>query len=156
MHNKGYTILNKLLKKAEDIQMDITKTLETLCKEAGVSGGEKQAHEAVLKLLKPYAPDAKADPMGNITAIIGKDSKKPLILLDAHIDRIGMIVTYIDKDGFLKVSGMGMDRRTLLAQTVTVYGKEKTFKGVISTLPLMLTATEKNPPRWRTLQLMWE
>lgn len=115
--------------------MDITKTLEKLCNEAGVSGGEKQAHETVLKLLKPYAPDAKADPMGNITAIIGGDAKKPLILLDAHIDRIGLIVTYIDKDGFLKVNGMGMDRRTLLAQTVTVCGKEKNFKGIISTLP---------------------
>lgn len=133
--------------------MDITKTLETLCKEAGVSGGEKQAHEAVLKLLKPYAPDAKADPMGNITAIIGKDSKKPLILLDAHIDRIGMIVTYIDKDGFLKVSGMGMDRRTLLAQTVTVYGKEKTFKGVISTLPPHVDSDRKKSPKMEDIAI---
>lgn len=127
--------------------MDITKTLQSLCGEAGASGDEKQIHAAVLKLLKPYAPNAKADPMGNITAVIGEDKKKPLILLDAHIDRIGMIVTYIDDDGFLKVNGMGVDRRTLLAQTVTVYGRKKTVKGIISTLPPHVAADSKKAPK---------
>lgn len=127
--------------------MDITKTLEKLCGEGGASGDEKQIHQTVLKLLKPYAPDAKADAMGNITAVIGDDKKKPLILLDAHIDRIGMIVTHIDKDGFLKVSGMGIDRRTLLAQTVTVYGREKSFKGIISTLPPHVDTDRKKAPK---------
>ncbi|MCM1297958.1 MAG: M20/M25/M40 family metallo-hydrolase [Firmicutes bacterium] len=128
--------------------MDITKILEKLCTaEGGVSGGEKQLHQAVLKLLKPYAPDAAADPMGNITAVIGEDTKKPLLLLDAHIDRIGMIVTHIDKDGFLKVSGIGMDRRSLLAQTVTVYGRKKSFKGIISTLPPHVDADRKKAPK---------
>lgn len=127
--------------------MDITKTLEKLCGAGGVSGDEKQVHDTVLKLLKPYAPDAKADPMGNITAVIGEDKKKPLILLDAHIDRIGMIVTHIDEDGFLKVSGIGIDRRTLLAQSVTVCGREKSFKGIISTLPPHVDSDRKKSPK---------
>ncbi len=127
--------------------MDILNTLEKLCAVGGASGDEKQVHNTLLKLLKPYAPNAKADPMGNVTAVMGEDEKKPLILLDAHIDRIGMIVTYIDKDGFLKVSGMGMDRRGLLAQAVTVYGKEKTFLGVISTLPPHVAGDRKKAPK---------
>lgn len=117
--------------------MDIAKVLEELCGLGGVSGGETAAHETALKLLREYAPDAKADNFGNVIGYVGsedKDSDKPLLMLDAHIDRIGMVVTHIDDDGFLKVGGMGMDRRTLLAQSVTVFGKEKVH-GVISTLP---------------------
>lgn len=117
--------------------MDIAKVLEELCALGGVSGGETAAHETALKLLREYAPDAKADKFGNIIGYVSseeKDSDKPLLMLDAHIDRIGMVVTHIDDDGFLKVGGMGMDRRTLLAQSVTVFGKEK-IHGVVSTLP---------------------
>ncbi len=117
--------------------MDIAKVLEELCGVGGVSGGETAAHETALRLLREYAPDAAADKFGNIIGYVNNDegeSNKPLLLLDAHIDRIGMIVTHIDDDGFLKVGGMGMDRRTLLAQSVTVFGKEK-LRGVVSTLP---------------------
>lgn len=120
--------------------MDIAKVLEELCGLGGVSGGETAAHDTALRLLRNYAPDAEADSFGNISGYVGgsdsagKDKNKPLLLLDAHIDRIGMVVTHIDGDGFLKVGGMGMDRRTLLAQSVTVFGREQ-VKGVVSTLP---------------------
>lgn len=117
--------------------MDIAKVLEELCGIGGVSGGETEVHETALRLLKEYAPDAKADNFGNVIGFVGngeKDKDKPLLLLDAHIDRIGMVVTHIDEDGFLKVGGMGMDRRTLPAQSVTVFGREK-VRGVVSTLP---------------------
>lgn len=117
--------------------MDITEVLEELCSLAGVSGGETAAHDTALRLLKQYAPGAEADSFGNIVGYVncgGKNADKPLLMLDAHLDRIGMIVTYIDDEGFLKVSGMGMDRRTLLAQPVTVFGRE-TVHGVISALP---------------------
>lgn len=57
------------------------------------------------------------------------------MLLDAHIDEIGMIVTYITEDGFLKISGCGgLDTRLLLAQQVTVYGKEK-LTGIVTSTP---------------------
>lgn len=117
--------------------MDIAKVLEELCGVGGVSGGETEAHETALRLLREYAPDAKADKFVNVIGYVGNeenDSDKPLLMLDAHIDRIGMVVTHIDDDGFLKVGGMGIDRRTLLAQSVTVFGREKVH-GVISTLP---------------------
>lgn len=127
--------------------MDIPVILEQLCSLGGVSGGETEAHDTVLTLLKKYIPDAAADKFGNITGFIGEDKNKPLLLLEAHIDRIGMIVTKIDEDGFLKVSGMGMDRRTLLAQSVTVYCGEKKIKGVISTLPPHLATDSSKAPK---------
>lgn len=115
--------------------MDTIKVLEQLCSAAGVSGGEFPASAAALGLLGKYADNTEIDPFGNVIGYIGNDESKPLLLLDAHIDRIGLIVTYIGDDGFLKVGKCGgIDRRTLLAQTVTIYGKEP-LKGVISTLP---------------------
>ena len=115
--------------------MDTVKILEQLCSAAGVSGGEFPASAAALGLLGKYADKAGIDPFGNVIGYIGDNESKPLLLLDAHIDRIGLIVTYIGDDGFLKVGNCGgIDTRVLLAQTVTIYGKEP-VKGVISTLP---------------------
>ena len=115
--------------------METIKILEQLCTAAGVSGGEFPASAAALGLLGKYADKAEIDAFGNVIGYIGDDESKPLLLLDAHIDRIGLVVTYIEEDGFLKVNKCGgTDRRTLLAQTVTVYGKEP-VKGIISTLP---------------------
>lgn len=127
--------------------MDITKVLEQLCLLDGVSGNETEAHKTILKLLKKYMPNAEADKFGNITGFGGGSAKKPLVLLEAHIDRIGMIVTDIDSDGFLKVGGIGVDRRTLLAQSVTVCCKDKKIKGVISTLPPHLASDSKESPK---------
>lgn len=115
--------------------METIKVLEQLCTAAGVSGAEFPASAAALGLLGKYADKAEIDAFGNVIGYIGGDTSKPLLLLDAHIDRIGLIVTYVNDDGFLKVGQCGgIDRRTLLAQTVTIYGKEP-VKGIISTLP---------------------
>ena len=125
--------------------MNIEKTLETLCALPAVSGGEIAAHETVIKLLSEYTDNVKTDDFGNIIGFIG-DESKPVLLLDAHIDRIGMIVTYIDDDGFVKVGKMGIDMRTLLAQNVTIYGREK-VKGVISTLPPHVAEDKDKAPK---------
>ncbi|MCM1054135.1 MAG: M28 family peptidase [Bacteroides sp.] len=125
--------------------MNIEKTLETLCALPAVSGGEKAAHETVIRLLSEYTDDVKADDFGNVIGCTGNEDK-PTLLLDAHIDRIGMIVTYIDDGGFVKVGEIGVDMRTLLAQNVTIYGKEK-VKGVISTLPPHVAEDKSKAPK---------
>lgn len=116
--------------------MDISASLKMLCSCTGVSGDENSAARAALDLLLPYAPDAYVDKFGNVRAFIGDRSNgKPTLLLDAHIDEIGLVVTYIDKDGFIKIDKCGgIDRRLVLAQTVTIWGKTP-IKGVVSTLP---------------------
>lgn len=116
--------------------MDINNVLKTLCSAPGVAGEEKSASETACELLKKYADNAAVDLFGNVTAFIGdKSSGKETLLLTAHIDEIGLIVSYIDDKGFIKVGKCGgIDTRLLAAQTVTVWGK-KPIKGVISTLP---------------------
>ena len=110
--------------------------LKKLCESTGVSGAEDSACEAARELLSEYAADAVTDRFGCVSAHIGNDSRKPTVMLEAHIDEIGFIVTYIDKDGFLRIGSCGgTDRRLYAAQTVTVHTAGGDINGVICTLP---------------------
>lgn len=111
--------------------------LEKLCGAAGVSGAEHNAANAARELLSQYAPDAAVDTFGCVTGFIGdRDNDKPTVMLEAHIDEIGFIVTYIDDKGFLRVGNCGgTDRRLYAAQTVTVHAENGDIRGVICTLP---------------------
>ena len=67
-------------------------------------------------------------------------------MLDAHIDQIGFIVSYIDPDGFLKVGACGgPDMRIMLAQSVTVHGVQD-IRGVVSTLPPHVSSDHTKVP----------
>lgn len=128
--------------------MEIKKLLKTLCEANGVSGDEFSVSEKSAELLRKYTSDVSVDSFGNVTAFIGsRDNGKKTVLLDAHLDEIGLIVTFIDDKGFIKVSNCGgIDRRLLLAQTVTIHGKEK-IKGVVSTLPPHVSADSSKAPK---------
>lgn len=127
--------------------MDIRKTLELLTGAAGVSGAENAASQAALELLREYAPGADRDPFGNVTAVIPSgEPSAPTLMLDAHIDQIGFIVSYIDPDGFLKVGACGgPDMRIMLAQSVTVHGV-RDIRGVVSTLPPHVSSDHTKVP----------
>ncbi len=116
--------------------MKIKETLRLLTGKTGVSGEEFPASEAAAELLKKYAEDVKIDAFGNVTGFVRSDNPDAkTLMLDAHIDRVGLVVTYIDDNGFIGVGKCGSpDLRTLLAQSVTIHGKEEVL-GVISTLP---------------------
>lgn len=128
--------------------MDLKDKLFELSNVVGVAGDEFSAASIACNMLKEFARDAHIDSFGNVIGNIGERCEdKPHILLDAHIDQIGMIVTNITDDGFLKVSGCGgIDRRLLLAQQVTVYGKEA-IKGVITSTPPHLEEDNKKVPK---------
>lgn len=116
--------------------MDIKEILSRLTVSAGVSGSENFAAHAAAELLEPYGEVSIDEVTNSVFFKRGElDENKPTLLLDAHIDEIGMIVTYITEEGFLKVSNCGgLDRRVLLASQVTVYGRE-VIKGVVTSTP---------------------
>lgn len=115
--------------------------LEDLCCSDGTSGDEKDAANISLEKISQYM-DAKIDNMGNVVAHTNGCGKH--FLLDAHIDRIGMVVTSITDDGFLKVGACGgVDMRTFDAAEVIVNGTEKIY-GVISAIPPHLTKSGEN------------
>lgn len=123
--------------------MNISQTLKDLTACKGVSGGEQDIALMSLKMLSEYTDDCFIK-NENVIANFGKrESGKPHILLDAHLDQIGFIVNYITDDGFLKVSPCGgIDNRLLSAQEVEVAGK-KLLRGVICTLPPHLAKDDK-------------
>jgi putative aminopeptidase FrvX len=122
--------------------MELKERIKTLCSAPGIAGYEYGASAAALQMLREFAPDAEMDAFYNVTGVVRppKDGE-PMILLDAHIDEIGMIVTHIDSNGFLKVSSCGgVDRRLVLGQEVVVYGK-KELSGVIAATPPHLSSS---------------
>lgn len=118
--------------------MDIKNIISLLTEGEGVSGNEHTLKNAE-ELLKNYA-DVKRDSIGNIIGTFGKGDYH--IMLDAHLDRIGLIVTAIDETGFLRVDKCGgCDARVLCAATVTIWGKKPIF-GVITSTPPHLSNSE--------------
>lgn len=123
--------------------MDIKNTVAMLSEVAGASGNESLAAELALDMLKKYCPDAEIK-NGNVIGKFGKFNESlPSLVLDAHIDQIGMIVTYITDEGFVKIGNLGgIDRRLLPAQQVVIHGK-RDIKGVICSVPPHLSSGKK-------------
>ncbi|MCD7796526.1 MAG: hypothetical protein LUG95_02610 [Clostridiales bacterium] len=114
--------------KSKDEILDLLNEL-TSC--AAVSGAEENMISLLQKNLSPYG-DVYVDSINNVFCTFGEGKH---YLLDAHIDEIGMIVTEITDDGFIKVAKCGgIDSRILLANEVSVWSKKEIY-GVVSTIP---------------------
>lgn len=126
--------------------MNVKDIIFELISAAGVSGDEFGACETAERMLSAFC-NTETDAFGNVIGYRGEfDNNKPTLLLDAHIDEIGFIVTYITDEGFLKVGNCGgIDRRLLLAQQVTIFGKE-TISGIITSTPPHLEEDNKKVP----------
>lgn len=99
----------------------------------GTSGDETEIASLALKKLEKYMP-AHIDALGSVCGTA--EGEGTHILLEAHIDRIGLAVTAVDDSGFIKVARVGgMDARVLAAEQVTVWADEPLFGVVISTPP---------------------
>ena len=124
-----------------------TKLLANLCEEAGAPGYEGRIRKIVLEEIKPYVDEINIDNMGNVIAIKkGKERKK--VMIGAHMDEIGFIVTHIDEKGFVYFHTLGgFDPKTLTAQRVIIHGK-KDVLGVMGSKPihLMSAADRKKVP----------
>lgn len=85
--------------------MDICKTLQTLNAAFGPSGDESGVAAAIAELARPYVDDISMDTMGNL--ICHKKGAGPKVMFAAHMDSLGLIVTHIEKDGFLRFGKIG-------------------------------------------------
>lgn len=115
--------------------MEIFETIQKLCNIPAVSGFEQAAGQRAALLLERYTTEVSCDALGNVIGIrrCGKPDAKCL-LLDAHIDEIGMIVTGYE-DNFLRFELMGgVDIRMLPAREVVVL-TDPPMHGVITCLP---------------------
>lgn len=97
-------------------------TLETLCCLSGVSGNEKEVRDYILERVMPFADEIRTDAMGNLMVFKkGETTPDERVMLAAHMDEVGLIVTDITDEGFLKFAAAGgVDRRVLPGKRVYV------------------------------------
>lgn len=115
--------------------------LKKLIETFGVSGYEMPVADVIYNEIKAFCTDAAFDNMGNLKVF--KKSKKEnakKILLSAHMDEVGLIVTHITEEGYLKFAAVGgIEPQVLVAQRIEVNG----HKGVISLKAVHLTTAEE-------------
>ncbi len=106
-------------------------TLKTLCCLSGASGYEDEIRDYILERVMPFADGITTDSMGNlIVTKRGQASEGPKILICAHMDEVGVIISGIDDDGYLRFDFLGgVDRRVVIGKQVFI-GKDRT-PGVI-------------------------
>lgn len=119
------------------------KLLAEICETAGAPGFEDRIRKVVLREIESLVDEFSIDNLGNVTAIKkGKDSTKK-VMLGAHMDEIGFIVTHIDKNGFVRFHTLGgFDPKTLTAQRVIIHGK-KDVMGVMGSKPIHVMSPEE-------------
>lgn len=118
-------------------------TMETLCCLDGVSGREDEVREYILERIMPFADEIRTDAMGNLMVFKkGTCVPQKRVMLAAHMDEVGLIITEITEDGYLKFDAVGgIDRRVLIGKRVYV-GSMRTL-GVIGSKAIHLTTAEQ-------------
>lgn len=120
--------------------------LKQICELPGAPGFEKRIRDFVFQQAKSLVDEIAIDNLGNVIAIKrGKrNPEKKKVMVAAHMDEIGFIVTHIDENGFLRFHPLGgFDPKTLTAQRVIIHGK-KDLIGVMGSKPIhVMTQEEK-------------
>ena len=121
--------------------------LKELCALRGVSGNEHEVRDFLLEKVRKTADEVRVDRMGNVLAVKKADrADAPTILLDAHMDEVGMIVVGVNDNGLLSYDTVGgIDSRVVVSKRVRV--GEKAVPGVIGAKAIHLqTAAERVQP----------
>jgi len=108
----------------------------------GVTGNEGAVALYIAKAFEPYCDEVTVDGLNSVIGHI--KGTGPKVMLCAHLDEIGLMVSKIEKDGALRMRNVGgVDPRILPGMRVTVHGKE-TLMGVIGAKPPhLLTAADR-------------
>ncbi|MCL2549513.1 MAG: M42 family metallopeptidase [Methanimicrococcus sp.] len=133
----------------------ISKLLEKYTNAHGVSGNEDEICRLLKEDLKDCADDIKFDALGSLIAVRkGSSPSGPTIMLAAHMDEIGLMVKYIDENGFIRFAKIGgWNDPTLLNQRVIVHGRNGDVVGVIGSKPPHVMSAEdaKRPPQHKDM-----
>ena len=102
----------------------------------GTSGHEYRINREIARLFKPFSDSVEIDSLGSVIACrrCGKENA-PKVMIEAHIDEIGLMVTSITDEGFVTFTEVGgVDRRILPSAEVTIHGKMD-VRGIIGAPP---------------------
>ncbi len=112
--------------------------LNELLRAPGASSFETQSAKPWRDKALEHGADLEVDAYNNSYAQFNK-GKTPHIMLAGHIDEIGLIITYIDDDGFIYFKGIGgWDSQQLVGQRVKIIGYKGELRGIIGKKPIHL------------------
>lgn len=112
--------------------MDTKKLVFELCN-ADFIGSVRDCAQVVKRNIAPFVDEVNERTDGSVVAVIHGDERR--IMLEAHIDQVGFVVTQVFKDGFLRVDNVGgPDIRTLPASELIIYGRQKVH-GIVCSVP---------------------
>ena len=116
--------------------------LKEICETPGAPGYEHRIRALVIREVSQFGDDVSVDNMGNVTVLRkGRSNKK--VMVGAHMDEIGFMVTHIDEKGFVRFTTLGgFDPKTLTAQRVIIHGSEDII-GVMGSKPIHLMSPEE-------------
>ncbi len=115
--------------------------LKALLEAPSPTGCEMAAANIVRSHLAPIADEIATDSMGSVQVRLNGSDREavPAVMLAAHMDEIGLMVTYISDDGFLSVSAVGgVDAAILPGMRMDVHTQSKTLRGVVGRKPIHL------------------
>ncbi len=113
------------------------ETLKDLCSLPGISGRENIIRDYIISKIEGYC-EYSVDPLGNLIVFKkGKKTPSNVIMLDAHMDEVGMIVTGADSDGFLRFSNVGgIETDVIIGRNVRIGGNN--IPGALGIKPIHL------------------
>ncbi|WP_456475489.1 M42 family metallopeptidase [Candidatus Pyrohabitans sp.] len=110
------------------------KLLKKLSEAHGVPGNEEKVRQLLREELAKVCDEVYVDKLGNLIARKGEGKRR--VMLDAHMDEIGLVVKHIDKKGFIRFTTLGgFFDQTLLNQRVVVHTRKGELLGVIGSKP---------------------
>ncbi len=111
----------------------------------GASGHEYRINNEIAEMFRPYCDDVRIDALGSVIAErkCGKENA-PKVMLEAHMDEIGLVVKSVTDEGYIYFSNLGgVDPRILPSSEVTIHGKSDVY-GVVGMPPSTSFDTEKS------------
>lgn len=99
--------------------------IHALCAIDGVSGREDKVREYIINRLKGKAESITTDNLGNVIAFVkGQKPAAKKIMISAHMDEVGFIVTHINGDGTIKIAPVGgIDEQVVFGRRIKINGK---------------------------------
>lgn len=120
--------------------IELTEKLCTLC---GTSGREDAVRNFIIDEIKDYADKITVDPLGNLIVFKkGKNPAKKKVMLDAHMDEVGFIITSVNSDGTLLFDCVGGINTAVMTGIPVLVGDKK-IRGVIGVTPVHLLSQDK-------------
>ena len=121
----------------------IFETIKELCRIDGVSGREQEIAVEIIRRAGRYADSVETDPLGNIIAFKkGKAVPKNKLMLAAHMDEVGLIITSVDEEGLLHFDTVGgINSKVIVGRRVKI-GRSG-LPGVVGVKPVHLLEPEE-------------